>query len=248
MLGLLRWTGRTLLEGLGAVLPLAITLYLLGWLAVKAENLFGGAIQLVLPDPGDGSEPYYIPGMGIVVVLIFLMLVGMSLRNYLVRRAREWEDRALGSIPLVRTLYSSMKDIGQYFKPAVDGEKRMGQTCIVRLPNSSIQLLGFITKYDPDELEDAQLVDNPVMVYLPMSYQVGGYLIIVPREDVQPIDVAFDDALSYIFMAGMRDLHPDDGHSHATLSDLPGEKPDSNAKSGPDDQKSPERQSAESTP
>jgi uncharacterized membrane protein len=203
--GILRWLGRTLAAGLGAVLPLIVVLYLIGWLLITAEAMVAGAIGVFLPQGPDGAPLYYIPGMGLVLALIVLLLIGVSLRSYTMRRAIVWEDRLLRRIPLVRTLYTSVKDIGEYFR--TDNQKEMGQSVLVKLPGTQMQLLGFMTQTDGHTLAGCELVDDPVMVYLPMSYQIGGYFVVVPRTAVQPLDLPFDETMSFIFMAGMRDLN-----------------------------------------
>lgn len=199
-----RWLGRTLLAGLGVFLPLAVTLYLAGWLLVAAEQLAAGVIKAALPNGPEETEPYYIPGMGIAVVVIVLFALGLSMRSLSMQRVLEWEDHTLRRIPLVRTLYSSVKDIGQYFTKRKGDE--MGQAVIVTLPETSIQLLGFMTRQDGKSLDGYTLVPDPVLVYLPMSYQIGGYLVIVPRRAVEPVQLPFDEAMSFIFMAGMKDI------------------------------------------
>ncbi len=203
-LHVVNWLGQTLLAGLGFFLPLAITLYLIGWILVAAEQLAGGLVKAVLPDDWTGDDPYYIPGLGIAVIVLLVFVLGVFLRTFNMRRVLDWEDRVLRRIPLVRTLYSSIKDIGQYFVKRKDEE--MGQAAIVTLPETSVQMLGFMTRTDARGLEGYDLVPDPVMVYLPMSYQIGGYLVVVPRNAVQPLRLPFDEAMSFVFMAGMKDL------------------------------------------
>lgn len=200
----MHWLGRTFLGGLSVVLPLGLTLYLLGWLLVFTENLAADTMKALLPGGENGEEPYYIPGMGIAALFLLLFVAGISLRSISFQRILDWEDRLLRRIPLVRTLYTSIRDIGQYFTGGKDDQ--MGHTVIVTLPETSIQLLGFMTKQDAKSLDGYALVSDPVLVYLPMSYQVGGYLLVLPRSAVQPIDMPFDEAMSFIFMAGMKDI------------------------------------------
>lgn len=202
LIAALRWAGRTLLAGLGAILPLAVTLYILGWLLITAEQVVAAMIKAVLPAGPEGGEPYYIPGMGIASVVLLLLIIGVSLRSYIMRRAVEWEDRVLRRIPLVRTLYSSIRDIAHYL--GNHRNEQLGKPVLVTWPGTSVQMLGFITQEDTRGLNGYQLVEDPVLVYLPMSYQIGGYTVIVPRSTLQPLDLPFDRAMSFIFMAGMR--------------------------------------------
>ncbi len=203
-LHVMQWLGQALLAGLGVFLPLAITVYLIGWALVAAEQVTGGLVKAVLPDDWTGDDPYYIPGLGIAVIVMVVFLLGVALRTFNMQRVLDWEDRTLRRIPLVRTLYSSIKDIGQYFIARKDEE--MGQAVIVTLPETSVQMLGFMTRTDGRNLDGYELVSDPVMVYLPMSYQIGGFLVVVPRTAVQPLQLPFDEAMSFVFMAGMKDI------------------------------------------
>lgn len=200
----MHWLGQTLLAGLGVFLPVAITLYVVGWILVAAEQLAGGLVKAVLPNNWAGDDPYYIPGLGITIIVLVVFVLGVVLRTFNMQRILDWEDHTLRRIPLVRTLYSSIKDIGQYFIKRKDEE--MGQAVIVTLPEISLQMLGFMTRTDGRSLEGYELVQDPVMVYLPMSYQIGGFLVVVPRSAVQPLQLPFDEAMSFVFMAGMKDL------------------------------------------
>ncbi len=204
LIGLLRWTARTLGAGLMALLPLLLTLFLLGWLVVTAEQLFSQAIKWSLPNGPEGEESYYIPGMGIAALVMILLLAGILMRTTIMRRVIDWEDRMLRRIPLIGTVYSSVRDFARYFRS--DDQRHLGQTCIVKLPGTPVQLLGFVTQQQVRNFDGMIAADDAVMVYLPMSYQLGGYVVILPRDHVQTIDLPFEQALSYILMAGMKDL------------------------------------------
>lgn len=201
---LARWLGQTLSAGLGVLLPPVVTVYVLVWLLITAERLAGGAVKIVLPNDWNGGEPYYIPGLGTAVFAILLLVFGIALRTFNMQRILNWEDHRLRRIPLVRTLYGSIKDIGQYFTKTKDNQ--LGQPVLVTLPETSIQMLGFMTRTDGTSFEGYALVDDPVLVYLPMSYQIGGYLLVVPRSSVEPVQLPFDEAMSFVFMAGMKDI------------------------------------------
>jgi uncharacterized membrane protein len=214
LIGLLRWTARTLWAGLMALLPLLLTIVLLGWLVVTTDQLISEAIKWFLPNGPEGEEPYYIPGMGIAALLLILLLVGVLMRTTMMRRVIDWEDRLLRRVPFIGTLYSSVRDFAQYFRD--DDQQHLGQTCIVRLPGTSVQLLGFVTQQQVTHFDGMVAAEDAAMVYLPMSYQLGGYLVIVPRDHVHTIDLPFDHALSYIFMAGMKNLENDGAQTSTT--------------------------------
>jgi uncharacterized membrane protein len=146
LIGLYRWIVGTLVAGLWAVLPLVITLYLVWWVLSLAESFLAGLIKMVLPSGEDGANPYYIPGMGVALLVAIFFAVGLALKNRKLQRLGELEDKILCKIPFVRKLYGSVKELRQYFQS--DRDDGMGDPVLVTLPGTSVQLMGFITRRD----------------------------------------------------------------------------------------------------
>src|SRR5260221_6901482 len=112
-----------LMKGLAAVLPIALTLYFVWWLTTTAEALMRVMITVVVP-PRD-----YVPGMGILVGLLLLFGIGSVVNAFIVRRALEVWDEFLGRIPLVKTVYSAMRDISRLLPSG--GQKRDLQSVVL---------------------------------------------------------------------------------------------------------------------
>ena len=182
--------------GLAAILPLMLTFYILSWLGAKAESVLGGVIELILP------ARWYMPGMGLVAGIALIFLVGLLLRAWVVRRLFGMGERLLNRIPLVKAIYGSIRELMGFFS----GGKNQGfsQVVLVRVGNTDIKLLGFVTREDFSDLPVGLAGDDMVAVYMPMSYQIGGYTAILPRSAIQPVNMSMQEAMKFAVTGGMK--------------------------------------------
>ena len=105
--------GNIMFQGLVAMLPALLTIYILFWLISSAETVLGGMLEVLLP------IGWYIPGMGLLAGLVVTFLFGLALNAFLVRRLLDLGERLADHIPLIKTLYGSLKDfIGFFRQPA----------------------------------------------------------------------------------------------------------------------------------
>jgi uncharacterized membrane protein len=70
-------------------------------------------------------------------------------------------------------------------------------------PNTNIRLLGFVTRDDVHDIAEGLAPEQNIAVYLPMSYQVGGYTVFVPRDSVEPVNMSMNEAMRFAITAGM---------------------------------------------
>ena len=189
--------GKIMLQGLVAMLPALLTLYILYWLVWSAETLLGAVFKVLLP------EGWYIPGMGLLAGLAATFLFGVALNAFLVRKMFGLAEAALNRIPLVKTLYGSAKDFIGFF--ATKKEREFNQVVAVDLAfgGTPMRLLGFVTRSDFEGLPAGIGEAGEIAVYLPLSYQIGGYTVIVPRRAVRPIDISTHRAMGFVLTGGM---------------------------------------------
>lgn len=185
---------KIFLSGLAAILPMAMTIYILYWLGSAAENRLGGIIKLLMP------AEYYWTGMGLIAGLILVFLVGLMLNALVVRNLLGWGEDWLAKVPLVKTLYGSIRDLMKF----VSGSKgkQLGQVVTVKIGEPDIIVLGFLTNENVGFI-DKTLRPDLVAVYLPLSYQIGGHTVLVPRSTVKPADLPIKDAMRFAITAGM---------------------------------------------
>jgi uncharacterized membrane protein len=175
---------RYFLRGALVTAPLAITFYIVYWLL----SLF------------DQILPIGIPGLGIVITLALITLAGFLTSNVVGRSVLDTTESMLKRVPLVKLVYSSIKDLIGAF---VGDRKSFDRPVAVYLSQgSAIRMLGFVTR---DGLSQLGLADH-VAVYLPQSYNFAGNLVIAPRELVEPIDVSSAELMTFIVSGGVSGL------------------------------------------
>lgn len=189
---------RTFLTGLVAVIPLGVTLYLVYWLLGTADSLFSGIGQRLLP-PG-----WYFPGLGLVMAVLVVLGMGAVLNIWAFGRLTlEVGSRLLERIPLVKIVYGGVRDLMLFVSRTPDGDSR--HVVLVTLPGD-IRLIGFITDGEPAQAVPELSVgdgEKVLAVYLPMSYQIGGYALFLPERYLQRIEMSVEEAMRMVLTAGM---------------------------------------------
>ncbi len=189
---------RVFLTGLAAVLPVTVTLYVLYWLGSAAESFLGRGLKMLVP-----SGLYWL-GMGVVAGLVLVFVIGVLMKAWLFREVFRWGERFVERIPLVKALYGSVRDLMGFFSGS--DKKTIRKAVVVSVGNTPLRLIGFITREDFSDLPAAIGGDGNVAVYLPMSYQIGGFTTMVPRSAVQPIDMSIEQAMRFAVTAGMSEV------------------------------------------
>lgn len=184
--------GTTLLTGLVTLLPVVLTIYLLYWLAVSSEQIMGGALQWAVP------RAIYFPGLGTIVGLAVVFLVGLMMRAIFVRQIFAFGERILYKLPLVNTIYRIMHDLSDFFSPK---KKGFGQVVIVNI--DGLEMIGFITQEDINRLPEAFQKPETALVYIPMSYMVGGFTLLVPLDKISPCKMSMNEAMRFVLTAGI---------------------------------------------
>jgi len=197
--------GRIMLRGLGAMLPAVLTLYILYWLVWSAETVLGALFKVLLPDG------WYIPGMGLLAGLVAVFLFGLALNAFLVRRLLALGEAAMNRIPLVKTLYGSVKDFIGFFTAKRETQFNQVVTVDLEFGGTPLRLVGFVTRSDFRDLPAAIGGEGEIAVYLPLSYQIGGYTVIVPRSAVRPVAISTHRAMGFVVTGGM---FSEKGNSH----------------------------------
>jgi uncharacterized membrane protein len=184
-------------QGLIALLPLAVTIAILWWLGVSAERTLGGAIRWALP------EEWYVRGMGMTAGVIAIFLVGLLMNIYGVPKLIHWGERFIGRIPLVKTVYGAVRDLLGFFSQP-GGDRAVSKVVIVRFGTSDVRAVGLLTRERFEDLPPGLGGEGYVVVFFPYSYQVGGFTMIVPRASVQPLDMRLEEAMRFIVTAGAK--------------------------------------------
>jgi uncharacterized membrane protein len=194
--------GTTLITGIFTILPIVLTIYLLYWLVVSSEEVLGGALRHMLP------EVVYFPGMGTIAGLAAAFLVGLLMKAVLVRQLFAFGEDILYHLPIIKTIYRAIRDLFDFFSPKQDS---FGRVVIVDI--AGMEIIGFVTQENRERLPEAFRDSDSLLVYLPMSYMIGGYTMLVPREKTRPCQMSMEEAMRFALTAGITGKNEDTTHS-----------------------------------
>lgn len=184
--------GKTLFTGFITLLPIVLTIYLLYWLAVSSEQVMGGVLRWALP------KATYFPGLGMFAGLVIVFIVGLMMKAILIRQLFAFGEQILYRLPLIKTIYRAMRDLFDFFTPKKEG---LGQ--VVAATYNGFEVIGFITQSDQKRLPESFRDQDKVLVYLPMSYMIGGFTVFIPRENVRPLNMSMEEAMRFTLTAGI---------------------------------------------
>ncbi len=172
---------RIFLAGVMLIAPFAVTAYVVWWVGAGVDRLVKPVIQWFAPD---AAVP---PGLGLVVALAAVYGVGLLTHLWAFRGAVGLLERVFARVPVIRSIFESVRDILGLFGGDAG---QMGQVVRYRLPGSEVELLGIRTCTSPRAAGG-----DKVAVYLPMSYQLGGFTVYVRPDAVEPVDMSVEEAL-----------------------------------------------------
>lgn len=188
---------RTFLTGLVAIIPLVVTGYVVYWLFATADSLFGGIGRALLP------PDWYVPGLGLAVAVLAVLALGAALNASAVGQLMlALSTRVLERIPLIKTVFSGVRDLMLFVsRPQSDDTRHV---VLATLPGE-IRLIGFITDRAPAQTIPELTLDGEAVlaVYLPMSYQIGGYTLYLPERRLQRLAMPVEEAMRMVLTAGM---------------------------------------------
>jgi uncharacterized membrane protein len=193
------------LQGLLYLAPLSLTIYTIYIIFLWGDSLVNSYIIKYLG--------FDIPGLGLIIVLLFITLVGYIGTTILFNPIITSLDKLVSQAPLVKIIYSSIKDFMSAF---VGKDKKFTEPVLVKIYNgTNLEKLGFVTQRD---LTSMGIDKGMVAVYLPHSYNFSGNLFIVPAENVRPITASPAEVMKFIVSAGVTSI------PHSTSSELSGEE------------------------
>lgn len=192
---------KLILTGALAVLPLLATIYVAFWLFTLIEDSFGLPIKLAI------GEDQYVDGMGLLLALVVFLLSGVLMRTPPIRGLFVRAEKLLMSVPIVKSVYGALRDFFSVFTRR-KGDEAL-QVVEVEIPGTEMRMLGFVTRTDFSNLPHGIGGKGDVAVYLPMSYQVGGYTVFLPHNRVRHVDMPREDAMRFVLMAGLEAQSPE---------------------------------------
>ncbi len=197
---------KYLIAGLLVWLPLAITVWLLHAVWGALDQLFVtilGVTQWLYT--GEYAQHLQglreVPGLSVVVVLLALLLTGLFAANFIGQWALRQGERILRRIPLVKSIYSSVKQVSDTLFSSNGNAFR--QAVLVQYPRAEAWTIAFVTGQPSGEVA-AQLPEPHISLYVPTTPNpTSGFFIMVPATAVRPLAMSVDEALKYIISMGV---------------------------------------------
>jgi uncharacterized membrane protein len=188
---------RYLVAGLLVWLPLGATFLVINLLVGWMDNSL-----LLLPEAyrPDSLLGFHIPGLGVLLSLLILLLTGLVAANLFGRKLVSMWERLLARIPLVRSVYSAVKQMVETM--FADKGKSFRKVILIEFPRRGLWTLAFLTSEESGTVQQATGRDV-VNVYVPTTPNpTGGYFVLVPKEDIQELDMSVDDGLKMLLSMG----------------------------------------------
>ncbi len=183
---------KVFLKGFSVVFPVIITVYVLYILVNFVETL----AQKILSSL---SLNLYFPGLGALLAFSSIFVIGLLMYPWLTRTILSSVENGLRKIPIFKSVYSPIKDMMSIMSGDI-GEK-LGKPVFVKIPNSEFEALGFVTQ---DESNNPYTdVKDTILVYIQMSYQIGGFTFLVPKDQVRETTMSVEEGIRWSLTAGL---------------------------------------------
>ena len=167
------------------IVPITVTLYVVVWTFQKI----------------DGILPFQFPGLGLIIIISLITIIGFLGSAVITSPINAFFQNLLKRAPLLKTIYSSVKDLMSTF---VGNKKGFSEPVLVKIyENSTIERIGFITNED---VESLNISKGKVLVYMPHSYAISGQLFVVEKKNVSPIDKSSAEIMKLIVSGGVTEI------------------------------------------
>lgn len=183
-------------KGLLIVVPLGAAFFLIFWIISRIDTALNLSSEILVDSHG---KPLYIPGLGILNVVVIIMVAGILVTNVITDPIKRWFARWLNRLPLFKFLYSSIKDLTEAF---VGEEKKFNEPVLVEVNEFGLKKIGFLVQKDMKAIG----LPGEVAVYFPMSYSFAGQVVIVSADKVKPIDRSAADVMKFVISGGVSGL------------------------------------------
>ncbi|HTH78228.1 MAG TPA: DUF502 domain-containing protein [Ramlibacter sp.] len=189
---------KWIVAGLLAIVPVAVTFAVLRWIVQTLDGTL-----LILPEAWqpDRLIGFHIPGFGVLLTLAILLIVGAVVSNFFGRKIAQWGDNLVTRIPVVRSIYSSVKQVSDtLFSP---GGNAFRTAVLVQWPRPDVWTIGFVTGTPGGDVSN-YLVGEYLSVYVPTTPNpTGGYFVMLRKSDCIELKMSVDEALKYVISMGV---------------------------------------------
>lgn len=188
---------KNFINGILTIVPIILVVYVIYKTFMFLDSMLGNMLKPYMQDS-------YIPGIGLLTTLVLITLLGWLSTRFITGNIIKLIDRLLERIPFVKTVYSVIKDTVHSFL----GEKKsFSKVALVTIPGTNMKSLGFITTENLEAFYEP--LSEHAAVYIPQTFQVAGFTFLIPKSDIEIIDVKPEDAMKFILSGGMTTKNAD---------------------------------------
>ena len=184
---------RYFITGLLVITPIWGTYLVLSTLLRFLEGFLGNFLK--------GIAIYYIPGMGIITLVVLIFLVGVLTTNFIGKKVMNLWDRALNRVPLVSGIYTVFKHIVDTL--SLQGKEHFNRVVVIEFPRDGVYALGFVTGVTRGEVQNLTR-ETVVNVFIPTTPNpTTGYFVFVPENKIIPLSMSVEDAMKMLMSGGL---------------------------------------------
>jgi uncharacterized membrane protein len=197
---------KIFLQGLVTFLPIALTIYIVYAGVSIVDSFLGDSLRQILP--------IYIPGLGFLLTVLLIFLLGLLLNNLITNGIFQKLEQKLTQVPLIKAVYSPLRDLMNLFSKG-GGPSGLQKVVFVDMGDNGIRAMGLVTRENFKDIPAIeQNAHDRVAVYIPMSYGLGGFTLMVPRAKLTPIDIPIEKAMSLAITGWVKADKNDGGSGH----------------------------------
>lgn len=180
---------KIFVSGLISFLPLAVTIYIVYAGVTIVDSLLGSVVRRFLPPEA------YLPGFGFLATIVLIFVLGLLLNNFVTAGLFKKIQEKLTQVPLINVVYSPLRDLMNLFANG-QAQNQLKKVVLVKVSEGK-HVLGLVTREHFEDLKlEVSLSSAKVSVYIPMSYGLGGYTLLIDKSQLEPFDIPVEKAMS----------------------------------------------------
>ncbi len=190
---------RHFLTGIVVTVPITVTLWSAWWFL----NFIDGIVAKIVPTEFNPNTylPFEVPGLGLILTVIFFILIGWFARNFLGRMIIRASEFIVERMPLINTIYKAVK---QVFEMTIGAQSTaFRDVVLIRYPHPNSWTIGFVTGVTPGEIQTVGGDSEVLNVYIPVTPTTAGFVVFVPKKDVVYLSMTIEDAVKLIASGGI---------------------------------------------
>ena len=185
-----------MVRGALVIFPIGAAVFFIYWIFSKIDSALNLSDMFWVDQTG---KPIYVPGLGILTIIVILVVVGITVTNFVTEPIYNWLNRWLNKLPIFNVIYTSFKDLAEAF---VGDDKKFNEPVLVEVNGTGLKKIGFLTQKDLSKIG----LPGEVAVYFPFSYSFAGQLCIVSSDRIKPLKMSASEAMKFIVSGGVSNL------------------------------------------